>query len=204
MQNTIKRKQLQFKDDKFTYHVQIIYDSSKFGYGDKSFWKIRLFRVNDDFLTPPIHFQYIQSRGWQQQSKKFKEHSYHCSTRRKILPNKTNLYPLVKEQIVYQYRNREAILKYETKVNNFDLRIEQKYQPELDLLKEQKRQLKLRLKSSEIDNKQYQKLYTPIRKNRDSIEHYIWDVCGRFKGRYFYCGRLKEIYRCMGLLVKKC
>ncbi len=195
MQNTIKKKQLQFKDDKFTYHVQIVYDSSPFGYSDNSFWKIRLYKVNDEHLQIPLEYHYIQSRGFIMQSKAFREHSFHCTTRRKEIEGKTNLYPIVKAQAIYQYSNRKAILKYESKVNNFKLFVELKYQPRLLLLQEQKRELKLKLKSDEIDNKAYQKLYTPIRKNRDEVQFHIWDICRRFKARYFSCGWLKEIYR---------
>jgi len=150
MQTTIKKKQLQFKDDKLIYHVQIVYDSSPFGYSEKSFWKIKLSKVNDERLVIPIE---------------------------------------------YQYTNRKAIQKYESQINNFKFLIELKYQPKFLLLQEQKRELKLKLKSNEIDNKVYQKLYTPIRIEKDRINFYIWDICYRFIGRYFEKGRLKEIYR---------
>jgi hypothetical protein len=195
MQNTIKKKSLQFKHNEFTYHVQIVYDFSPFGYGEKSFWKIRLYKVNDKHLQIPLEYHYVQSRGFIMQSLQFREHSFHCTTRRKDVQGKTNLYPIVKAQIIYQYTNRKAILKYESKVSNFKFLVELKYQPQLDFLRIQKKQLKLKLKSNEIDNKQYQRLYTPIRKNRDKVQFYIWDICYRFKGRYFFCGRLKEIYR---------
>ena len=195
MQNTIKKKQLQFKDDKFTYHVQIVYDSSPFGYGEKSFWKIRLYKINDKRLQIPIEYHYVQSRGFIMQSKAFREHSFHCITRRKEIEGKTNIYPIVKAQAIYQYTNREAIQKYESQINNFKFLVELKYQPQLIVFKEQKRELKLKLKSNEIDNKAYQKLYTPIRQSKDKVQFHIWDICYRFKGRYFSCGRLKEVYR---------
>ena len=192
----IKRKQLQFKDDnQNTYHLRIVYDTSNFGYGEKSFWRTELYKVNDEHLTIPIAYHYVQSRGWIMQSKAFREHSFYCTSRRKEIEGKTNLYPIVKSQVIYQYTNRKAILKYESKANNFKFLIELKYQPKLLLLQEQKRKLKLKLKSNEIDNKAYQKLYTPIRKNRDKVQFHIWDICYRFQGRYFSCGRLKEIYR---------
>ncbi len=62
-------------------------------------------------------------------------------------------------------------------------------------LKEQKRELKQKLKSSIIDNKQYQKLYTPIRKLKDEIKHRVWQLCYKYRNRYFEGGRLKEVYR---------
>ena len=192
----IKQKQLQFKDDNQNiYHLRIVYDTSNFGYGEKSFWKTELYKVNDERLQDPLEYHSIQSRGFISQSPKFRKHSFHCTTRRKILENKTNLYPIAKSQAIYQYTNRKAIQKYEAKINNFKILIELKYQPNLPILKEQKRELKLKLKSGEIDNKAYQKLYTPIRKNRDKVKFHIWDICYRFKGRYFEGGRLKKVYR---------
>lgn len=196
MQDYIKHKQLQFKDaNQNTYHLQIIYDTSPFGYGEKSFWKTRLYKVNDKNLSPPIEYHYTQNRGWIMQSKKFREHSFHCTTRRKEIEGKTNLYQIAKEQAIYQYINRKAILKYNAKVNNFKFLIELKYKAQLELFRIQKKELKFKLKSHEIDNRAYQWLYTPIRKSKDNVEHHIWDLCHRFKGRYFSCERLKEVYR---------
>jgi len=196
MQNTIKKKQLEFQDDKQnTYYLQIVYDASNFGEGDKSFWKTQLYQVNNDRLIPPIKYQYTQNRGWVMQSKAFREHSFDCSTRRKKIEGKTNLYQIAKQQAIYQYTNRKAILKYESKINNFKFFVGLKYQPKLEALRIQKKQLKFKLKSAEIDNREYQRLYTPIRKNRDKIEHHIWDLCDRYRKKYFTCSRLKEIYR---------
>jgi len=196
MQNTIKKKQLEFQDDKQnTYHLQIVYDTSNFGEGDKSFWKTQLYQVNDDRLIPPIKYQYTQNRGWVMQSKAFREHSFDCTTRRKVIEGKTNLYQIAKQQAIYQYTNRKAILKYESKVNNFKFFVGLKYQLQLEALSIQKKQLKLKLKSNLIDNREYQTLYTPIRIKKDNVKHHIWDICYRFRNRYFTCGRLKEKYR---------
>jgi len=73
--------------------------------------------------------------------------------------------------------------------------IEQKHQPKLIVFQEQKRELKLKLKSDEIDNREYQRLYTPIRQSKDKVRSHIWDIGRKFRDRYFYCGRLKEVYR---------
>ena len=197
MQNTtIKQKHLQFQDDnENTYHLKILYDTSSFGYGEKSFWKTRLYKINNNRLIPPIEYHYIQSRGWVMQSKAFREHSFHCTTRSKDIEGKTNLYQIVKQQAIYQYINRKAILKYESKINNYKFFVELKYKPKLEALRIQKKQLKFKLKSNEIDNREYQRCYTPIRKNKDKIQFHIWDICYRFRNRYFSCNRLKEIYR---------
>jgi len=197
MQNThIKKKQLEFQDDKQnTYHLKIVYDTSNFGDGDKSFWKTQLYQVNDERLIPPVEYEYTQNRGWISQSPKFREHSFDCTTRRKEIEGKTNLYQIAKQQVIYQYTNRKAILKYESKINNFKFFVELKYRDRLEALRIQKKQLKLKLKSDLIDNREYQKLYTPIRKNREAIEVHILGICRKFRDRYFTCGRLKEIYR---------
>jgi hypothetical protein len=194
-QTTIKTKHLQFRNDETTFGVQIKYDTSLFSEGNKSFWRTKLYQVDDEKLTIPLTYKYVQSRGWLLQIPKYKKHSYICSTRRKEFEDRTNLYPIVKEQIAYQWFNRKAINKYEAQIKHFNFLIEQKYQYKLIPLKEQKRELKQRLKLNEIDNKQYQKLYTPIRKQIDKIDFDIWDICRNYRNRYFECDRLKQIYR---------
>jgi len=80
-------------------------------------------------------------------------------------------------------------------MTNFRFFVVLKYRNKLEALRIQKKQLKLKLKSNLIDNREYQKLYTPIRIQKDNVEHHIWDICYRFRDRYFICSRLKEIYR---------
>ena len=192
---TIKRKAFQFSDNEITYYIQVVYDTSPFGYGDKSFFKARIIRINGELLSTPLEYKYTQHRGWIQQSKKFREHSYYCTPGKKEIENKTNIYPLLKEQLIYQYTNCHQIQKYESQINDFNLKLELKYKPQLQQLQEQKRALKLKLKSGKIDNKEYQKLYTPIRKSKEAIEHHILDVCRKFRHRHFECDRLKDICR---------
>ncbi len=198
MQNTnttIKRKAFQFSDNEITYYIQVVYDTSPFGYGDKSFFKARIIRINGELLSTPLEYKYTQHRGWIQQSKKFREHSYYCTPSKKEVENKTNIYPLIKEQLIYQYTNRQQIQKYESQINDFSSKLELKCQPQLQQLQEQKRALKLKLKSGEIDNKEYQKLYTPIRKSKDKLEFHIYIIQRNYRERYFKCGRLKEGYK---------
>ena len=194
--STIKNKQLQFTHNETTFRAKIKYDTSKFGYSSTPpFWEIKLYQVDDIKLQIPITYHFAQSRGWLLKIPKFREHSYICTSRRKEIENKTSLYPLVKEQIIYQWFNRKVILKYEAQINNFNFLIEQKYNKKLVPLKEQKRELKQQLRSGKINNKQYQKLYTPIRKQKDKIEFHIWNICRSYKKRYFICDKLKQIYR---------
>jgi len=196
MESTIKNKQLIFTYNETTFRAKIKYDTSPFGIGNKSFWQTELYQVNNERLVIPITYHFIQSRGWLLQIPKFINHSYICTSRRKKIKNTTtNLYPLVKEQIIYQWFNRKVIYEYEAQINNFNFLIEQKYNKKLVPLKEQKRELKQQLRSGKINNKQYQKLYTPIRKLIDDVESHIWNICWDYKKRYFICDRLKQIYR---------
>jgi len=160
---TIKNKQLDFTINETSFRVKITYDTSLFSVVEPSFWEVKLFQVNDERLAIPLTYSFTQSKGWLLQIPKFRKHSYICSTRRREIENTTNLYPIVKEQIAYLWFNRKAIFIYEAQINNFNFLVKQKYQQHLRDLKEQKRELKQQLKLNEIDNKQYQKLYTHIR-----------------------------------------
>lgn len=194
--STIKKKQLTFSLQDTTFIVHIKYDTKQFGDGARpSFWEIQLSRVNEERLLIPLTYHFTQSRGWLQQIPKFRVHRYICSTRRKEIENTTNLYPLVKEQIAYQWFNRKKIFRYEAQINNFNFLVEQKYNKKLAPSREQRAELKQKLKLGKIDKKQYQKLYTPIRKKIDEIEHRVWNICYNYKRRYFDGDRLKQIYR---------
>jgi len=195
MENTIKNKQLIFTHQNTTFRVKIKYDTSPFGVGNKSFWQTKLYQVDDERLLIPLTYSFTQSRGWLLQIPKYRNHRYICSTRRKKIENISNLYPIVKEQIAYQFFNRKLIFKYEAQINHFNFLVKNKYQQKLIPLLTQKRELKQKLRHCVIDNKQYQKLYTPIRKLIDEIEFHIWNICHNYKNRYFFCGKLKQIYR---------
>ena len=194
-QTTIKTKHLQFTDNQITFRVRIKYDTSPFGVGNKSFWQTELYGVDDERLLIPLTYSFTQSRGWLLQIPKYRNHSYICSTRRKEFEDKTNLYPIVKEQIAYQWFNSKVIFKYQAQINHFNFLIERKYDRKLAPLKEQKKELKQKLRHDVIDNKQYQKLYTPIRKLIEEVEYQIWNICYNYTRRYFVCGKLKQIYR---------
>ncbi len=192
---TIKNKQLDFTHNQTSFNVQITYDTSLFSEGEPSFWQTELYQVNGERLLIPITYKYIQSRGWLLQIPKYRNHSYICSSRRKEFENQTNLYPLAKEQVIYQWFNRKIIFRYKAQINNFNFLVKRKYQHKLALLKEQRRELKQKLRHNVIDNIQYQKSYTPILKLIDEIEFHIWDICRKYNDRYFDSDRLKEIYK---------
>ena len=192
---TIKQKQLQFTHKDIEFKVQTIYDTSNFSDGNLSFWKFRVIKVNNEFLDTPLEYKYIQNRRWLNQIPKFRKHSFYCSSSRKLIEDKTNIYQLIKQETIYLYFNQRAIAKYKLQVDNFNSIIQKKYQHQLEKSREQKRVLKQKLKSSIIDNKQYQKLYTPTRKKIDDVKFYIWQLQDKYKNRYFDSGRLKQIYR---------
>ena len=197
MQNTItiKQKQLQFTHKNIEFKVQTIYDTSNFCDGNLSFWKFRIIKIDNQFAETPIEYIYVQMRGWRIQFPKFRKHSFYCSSSRKLTEDKTNIYQLIKQETIYLYFNQRAIAKYKLQVDNFNSIIQKKYDKKLIPLKEQKRVLKQKLKSSIIDNKQYQKLYIPIRKLKDENKHRVWQLCYKYRNRYFEGGRLKEVYR---------
>ena len=195
MNNTIKKKTIQFFNNHNYFTVLVKYDTSLFSEGSASFWQSRLVQVDKERLNNPLTYQHTQIKNWQLQIPEYKTHRFHCSTRRKDIENQTNIFQLVKEQVIYQWHNRKQIEKYEKQVRNFNYLIEQRYEPLVVALKEQKKELKQKLKAGEIDNIEYQRLYTPIRKEIDKIEFKIWRKCRNFRDRYFERSRLKEIYR---------
>ena len=192
---TIKQKQLQFTHKDIEFKVQTVYDTSNFSDGNLSFWQFRVIKVDNQFLDTPLEYKYIQNRRWLNQIPKFRKHSFYCSSSRKLIEDKTNIYQLIKQETIYLYFNQRAIAKYKLQVDNFNSIIQKKYQHQLEKSREQKRVLKQKLKSSIIDNKQYQKLYTPTRKKIDEVKFHIWQLQDKYKNRYFDSGRLKQIYR---------
>ena len=192
---TIKQKQLQFTHKDIEFKVQTVYDTSNFSDGNLSFWKFRVIKVDNQFLDTPLEYKYIQNRRWLNQIPKFRKHSFYCSSSRKLIEDKTNIYKLIKQETIYLYFNQRAIAKYKLQVDNFNSIIQKKYQHQLEKSREQKRVLKQKLKSSIIDNKQYQKLCTPTRKKIDEVKFHIWQLQDKYKNRYFDSGRLKQIYR---------
>ena len=195
MNNTIKKKTIQFFNNQNYFTVLVKYDTSPFSEGSPSFWQSRLVQVDKERLNNPLTYKHTQIQNWQLQIPQYKTHRFYCSANKNEIENQTNILPLVKEQVVYQWHNRKAIEKYEKQVSNFNYLIEEKYEPLIIELKEQKRELKQKLKSGEIDNIEYQRLYTPLRKQIEKVEFKIWRKCRNYRGRYFDRGRLKDIYR---------
>ena len=195
MNNTIKQKTIQFFNNQNYFTVLVKYDTSPFSEGSPSFWQSRLVQVDKERLNNPLTYKHTQIQNWQVQIPKYKTHRFYCSANKEEVENQTNILPLVKEQVVYQWHNRQKIEKYEKQVRNFNFLIEQRYEPLVVELKEQKKELKQKLKSGEIDNIEYQRLYTPIRKEIEKAEFKIWRKCRNYRGRYFERGLLKESYR---------
>ena len=195
MNNKIKKKTIQFFNNRNYFTVLLKYDTSPFGEGSPSFWQSRLVQVDKERLNNPLTYKHTQIQNWQVQIPQYKTHRFYCSANKKEVENQTNILPLIKNQVLYQWHNRHQIEKYEKQVSNFNFLIGQKYEPLLIELQEQKKELKQKLKGGEIDNIKYQRLYTPLRKQIEKVEFKIWRKYRNYKDRYFSCNRLREIYR---------
>jgi len=106
-----------------------------------------------------------------------------------------NVYPLAVEKILYRYFNKKEITYYEQKVQCFEEAIDAKYMHELKRVDEEKKELKEKMKSRQIDPKEYQKLYTPIRIESETLSTEQTRRKSKFKDHYFKCCELKVKYR---------
>ena len=124
-----------------------------------------------------------------------KQYDYDENTNLQVSENKINLYSLAVENIIYYYFNRAKIAYYRTKVDKLKLDIDHKYHIKLEEFREEKSKLKRELKSKVIDAKCYQKLLTPIQKNKLNLEFKILDLKESVCKKYFECGVLRDDFR---------
>ena len=113
--------------------------------------------------------------------------------------NQINVYPLAIEKILYIYFNQKRIMYYNKKIERFGNAIENKYADALEDLQEQKLALRKLMRSGDIDSKEYQKRYTPIRRAKEEIESKIYWPKHNYRRRYFECCELKKAYRIYAL-----
>ena len=113
--------------------------------------------------------------------------------------NQINVYPLAIEKILYIYFNQKRIMYYNKKIERFGNAIENKYADALEVLQEQKLALRKLMRSGDIDSKEYQKRYTPIRWAKEEIESKIYWPKHNYRRRYFECCELKKAYRIYAL-----
>jgi len=129
-------------------------------------------------------------------AKQAKDRHYDYSEDRDVKEDEkiVNVYPLAVRKILYSYFNKDSIIYYKQKIDLFNEAVDKKYALLLSALKEDKLLLKKRLKSNEINSKGYQKLYTPIRLNKEEIEFKIFRIKKHYAKRYFLCCELRSKY----------
>ncbi len=106
-----------------------------------------------------------------------------------------NVYPLAIEKVLYSYFNREKIVYHKKKIERFNNAVDDRYADMLELLKKQKLALRKLMRSGDIDSKEYQKRYTPIRREKEEIELKTFRLKHNYQRRYFECCELKKAYR---------
>jgi len=190
----IKSESIFIEDSANKFEVNVTYSTATFGTTGTPFWEMEVFKVNNNELNPPLKYTHKQAKGMLLMSKKFIQHKYYLSIDMQEQTNQTNIYPLIKDETLYQYYNKEAINFYKSKVKKFCKTVEKNYENSLKELKEQKYKLKKRLKSDKISTKEYQKLYQPIRKDIENLKSKIYDSCHNYNSRYFEGHRLKDNY----------
>jgi len=190
----IKSESIFIEDSANKFEVNVTYSTATFGTTGTPFWEMEVFKVNNNELNPPLKYTHKQAKGMLLMSKKFIQHKYYLSIDMQEQTNQTNIYPLIKDETLYQYYNKEAINFYKSKVKKFCKTVEKNYENSLKELKEQKYKLKKRLKSDKISTKEYQKLYQPIRKDIENLKSKIYDSCHNYNSRYFEGHRLKDSY----------
>jgi len=109
--------------------------------------------------------------------------------------DETNIFPKAVEKILYCYFNQERISYYREKIKCFNEAIEKKYALLIEAQREKRRALRKKMRAGEITTDQYQKLYRPIRLEKERLEMKLYWTKHLYERRYFECCELKERYR---------
>jgi len=109
--------------------------------------------------------------------------------------DETNIFPKAVEKILYCYFNKERIAYYREKIKCFNEAIGKKYAPLIEAQREKRRALRKKMRAGEITTDQYQKLYRPIRLEKERLEMKLYWTKHLYERRYFECCELKERYR---------
>ena len=107
----------------------------------------------------------------------------------------TNIFPKAVEKILYCYFNKARIAYYREKIKCFNEAIEKKYAPLIEAQRAKRRTLRKKMRTGEITTDQYQKLYRPIRLEKERLEMKLYWTKHLYERRYFECCELKERYR---------
>jgi hypothetical protein len=106
-----------------------------------------------------------------------------------------NIFPKAVEKILYCYFNQARIAHDREKIRYFNEAIEKKYAPLIEAQRAKRRTLRKKMRAGEITTDQYQKLYRPIRLEKERLEMKLYWTKHLYERRYFECCELKERYR---------
>jgi len=109
--------------------------------------------------------------------------------------DETNIFPKAVEKILYCYFNKARIAYYREKIKCFNEAIEKKYAPLIEAQRAKRRALRKKMSAGEITTDQYQKLYRPIRLEKEALESKVFWAKEHYRRRYFECCELKGHYR---------
>ncbi len=196
----IHKKQLRFSFDGTDFEAEITYEDREFrtlsSNPDSIFYRVVLQKPRE--MNCGGEFRRISSisAAMLVATKFGKQHfGYMEGDRDMIDENSINIYPRAVKKILYQYFNEEKIEYYHKKITHFNEAIDTKYEAALQAVRAKRIALRKRMRAAEIDSKAYQKLYTPIRLEKDHIESRVFWAKLRYRNRYFDCCELKKKYR---------
>jgi ATP-dependent Lon protease len=102
----------------------------------------------------------------------------------KLNNNYINIFTLAIKKIKYCYFNRNEINKAINRINNFNIKIDLKYNKKIYKLQKQKQLLHQDLKSNILNNKEYQKYLKPINKQISILKFRNLSVKDKFNNKY--------------------
>ena len=109
--------------------------------------------------------------------------------------DEVNIYSSVINKILYCYFNKERIDFYKKKVKCYHEAIDTKYAVKLEALRQKKLRYRKQMREGKITPKEYQKLYTPVRKEKEALDLEKFIKKDAYEKRYFKCCELKPKYR---------
>ena len=194
----IHKKEFQFEHEGITFHALVTYNDALYGKMRDEFiyYRVKLLQpieldcgggIASAYLSNPLLFHMNEDAK--------RRHYVFNEEGQEDKDNEVNVYPKAIKRILYAYYNRDEIAYYKEKVAKFKEKMDLKFTPALEMCNEEKRLLKKKMKEGEITPKEYQKLYTPIRKKKEEIEFRIFMLKHNYENRYFQCCDLKEKYR---------
>lgn len=131
VENDIQEQSLLFHCNDVAFEAKITYSISQFGdLENDSFWNV-------DLIKPIFEKDYCRKitrlSGMILMAKEIRERHFifnkNTHNAGKKTDNTVNIYPIIKDKIIYLYFNREAIEKYENKVKVYQTALEKNINP---------------------------------------------------------------------------